>query len=203
LFFVALVLSWRRGDANRPLGLDEVVPLLVISLAKNEGLLFACGYVVLRTLFMIPRPEAGWRVHGVRALYALGPGLAWLIVARLATGETHYALFAVPGTPAVLLERLGVVVGYYAALPWAYTMVPLVIAMSAWRGRVLDRWIAAHALGVFGFMLAAYLLFDGNTLQVVDNSFHRLHWPALLLALVAAMRILGDWPDARERAVEA
>ncbi len=50
--------------------------------------------------------------------------------------------------------------------------------------------MGARALAFYAWMAAVYLLFDGYTRQVIENSFHRPHWPVLMLALVAAPRML-------------
>lgn len=208
ILFVALLCRWTPRDRERPVSWDDGLVLLSISLLKNEGTLFALVYLVVRSgsigLARGLSPELKTMLRRGVALSA--PCLVWAFAARVLANQSHYDFFALP-TLDETREGVQTLVAYYRALPWTYGLVPVVLVTSLlWPGSdprarlfapdLRDAWLAAHAALLYGLLVSIVLFFKGPPLVVLENSFHRLHWPILLLALIAATRMAGGRRDA-------
>jgi len=191
ILFVALVCAYRPVSRKQPLSLDESVVLLVISLLKNEGLLFAALYVAARIFLQLggaPAGAAAARTTLFRAGLALFPGLFWLGLVRASGSGSHYDFFALPSA-AKLGESAVALADFCRDLPWLFWFVPVILVLLPISGGAWERWILFHAAAFYGLLAAVVFSFHGSTRLVLENSFHRLHWPLLLLALIAAAKM--------------
>lgn len=218
ILFVALLCRWTPSDRDRPVSWDDGLLLLAIAVLKNEGLLLALVYLSLRGLFIAMRQRASRQLRTMlrRGAVVSAPALIWVVIARLWAAESHYDYFALPSL-AEAASSFRTLVDYYRSLPWVYLMIPVVLLTSLLRpgsrGRAslgppdpLDAWLAGHAALLYGLIVSVVLLFKGPPRVVLENSFHRLHWPILLIGLIAAARMVGEaievGPNRRERRPE-
>ncbi len=194
ILLVALAGAFRPELRKEPLSTDESVVLLVISSLKNEGFLFAMVYVAAR-FFLLSTADgpraAAVRTSLARAGLSLFPAIVWLAMVGASRSESHYDFFVIPSV-ATLAERLLAFVDFYRELPWLYGLVPLILFLLPFtreKSRAWEKWVAFHAAAFYGLLAAVVLSFHGSARLVLENSFHRLHWPLLLLALFAAARM--------------
>jgi hypothetical protein len=201
ILFVSLVCWFQPRNRKEPLTGDEAVVLLVISLLKNEALLFAVLYLSARVvlLFAGGSPPAGAvRTTLGRGGIALVPALLWVALVRASGSGSHYDFFVLPSV-AELTERGATLLHFYGELPWLYRAVPVILLLLPLSAGAWEKWIAFHAAACYALLAGAVLSFQGSTQLVLENSFHRLHWPLLLLSLVAAARMARS-PFARSPA---
>jgi hypothetical protein len=198
ILLVALVCDSDAESRRRPMTGDEGAVLLAISLLKNEGCLIACVYAAVRCALIARgagRPAAAGAAR--RFALVLAPSFGWIVLVRAARVGTHYDFFRPPPLSEAA-SRLAAMLEFYRGLPWVYGLVPVVLAASllpAARGPTGRRtdpwslWMVFHAAALYALIVAVVVTFDGLPRLALENSFHRLHWSVLLIALVLAARM--------------